>query len=268
MLGTMYRLHLAMLRFDIVGTACPRLATRSPPVASQPRHYKFYIHFNSVILCRDYVDPEVWTRALDHGTVPVVFGVSAEDLREKLPPNSYVSADQFASAYELVNYLEYLDTQPEAYRAYFQWRLGAPEAPRSAASGMCELCHVHTAPSEQRRKIKSLHRWWYGVEEARCTEFSDKWSGVRDVSLHRQYFHMWYFMEEPLDREDIFFMLALSLLLAAFATALLLVNNFQAIRRLWLVAFVSRQVCTLAEALLDVWRDYRFRRSGCGHEVA
>ena len=80
--------------------------------------HKFYLHFNSDP-CE--VDPQVWTRGINSGAVPVVFGVDEALLRDSLPRGSYVSADHFTSAAELAEYLVYLDRDHEAYR-YFPFR--------------------------------------------------------------------------------------------------------------------------------------------------
>jgi len=82
------------------------------------RRYKFYLALENT-RCKDYVTEKALL-SLARGVVPIV--LSAPNVRDYLPPGSYIDVSSFASVAALVEYIFYLDTHPEAYLAYFRWR--------------------------------------------------------------------------------------------------------------------------------------------------
>jgi len=84
--------------------------------------------------------------------VPVVFGPHVDDLRAIAPPNSFIHAELFDTTEELVEYLDYLDSNDTAYLEYHEWRTlypddQLPQPTRIQNMGtdnraFCELCRT------------------------------------------------------------------------------------------------------------------------------
>lgn len=85
------------------------------------KRFKFYFAFENAWHCHDYITEKFWN-SLTLGVVPVVWGTPKEDYEAAAPPNSFIHLDDFGSLEELVAYLNYLDRNDTAYKAYFQWR--------------------------------------------------------------------------------------------------------------------------------------------------
>lgn len=85
------------------------------------KKFKFYFAFENALHCRDYITEKFWN-ALLLGVVPVVWGTPKDDYVAAAPPNSFIHVDDFADLEKLVAYLNYLDRNDTAYRAYFRWR--------------------------------------------------------------------------------------------------------------------------------------------------
>lgn len=265
MMDIMYQLHIAVIHVDVFGDVCPDTSySQQQQQPNDPRIYKFYIHFSSTPGCRDFVDDEVWTRALDIGVVPVIFGATAADLRRRLPKNSYISTDQFASPYELVNFLEYLDTDTEAYKQYFIWRFNPAPPPVSA---MCELCK-QVYPFPKQPTIKSLENWLFDVEPEQCLDFVEK----RDFKFYRQYVHLAYLIDNPTDYTDTttLFMLYATIAIAIVSLIFLVALNFPFIRHLRIFIFVSTKLVIIVELLIElaktVWNK-RMSSSPAGYKL-
>lgn len=251
MIEVMYQLHLSSLRVDVYGdpssVSCAPLVDQTDPRPNRPYVYKFYLHFSTAPACRDYVDASVWTRALRVGVVPVLFG--SPDLASSLPRNSYIAAEKFASAYELVNYLEYLDTDTEAYRQYFAWRFRPAVRVPAPLCQLCKLAYPFRKPSA----IGSLEERWYGAESEECLD--PEWSGEHTL-LIRRYLHLAYFLRRPVDVDDMQRALVLTLILALLSLFALLAFNSDVIRRQRAVAFVSARLVDVG----DLIRHLRHRR--------
>ncbi|WP_145720517.1 glycosyltransferase family 10 fucosyltransferase [Mesorhizobium tianshanense] len=67
----------------------------------------------------DYVTEKIFD-AFRAGTVPIYLG--APNVSEFVPTNSYIDANAFRDAKDLVSYLQHLIETPQAYEAYFAWR--------------------------------------------------------------------------------------------------------------------------------------------------
>uniref|UniRef100_A0A914X4F6 Fucosyltransferase n=1 Tax=Plectus sambesii TaxID=2011161 RepID=A0A914X4F6_9BILA len=103
--------------------------------------YRFYIAFENAV-CRDYVT-EKFFQALDRLMVPIV--LRKADYLDIAPPNSYIAADQFASAKELANYLHYLANNIDEYLKYFDYRKTIKVAwheEEMLADAYCRLCRM------------------------------------------------------------------------------------------------------------------------------
>ena len=83
--------------------------------------FKFYLSFENVRHCKDYVSEKFWYHGLLKWRVPVVYGAKKADLIRLVPPNSFIHVDDFASPEQLTRYLLYLHHYNSAYAKYFAW---------------------------------------------------------------------------------------------------------------------------------------------------
>jgi hypothetical protein len=86
------------------------------------QHMKFYLSFENAFHCTDYISEKFWRNALGALAVPVVFGPHYDDVAQIAPPNSFIHAEQFDEAADLVYYLDFLDKNDTAYMEYHDWR--------------------------------------------------------------------------------------------------------------------------------------------------
>ena len=78
--------------------------------------------FENSLHCTDYITEKLWDNAYQSDTVPVIWGAPKADITAAVPLDSFIHADDFNSAKELADYLNYLDKNDEAYQRYFSWR--------------------------------------------------------------------------------------------------------------------------------------------------
>ena len=117
---------------DIVGR-CGPLSDADIPSEDQ---YKFYFAFENSN-CDDYITEKFFNPIRRGDMVPVVMGASKEaynlygpQVRTSLEycvhlsllQGSFIHVDDFSSAAELGQYLQYLDRNDTAYSQYFSWR--------------------------------------------------------------------------------------------------------------------------------------------------
>ncbi|CAK8682482.1 unnamed protein product [Clavelina lepadiformis] len=82
--------------------------------------YKFYLAFENVQYCKDYMTEKFWHNSIAHGRVPVVRGPSKVDVERLAPTGSFIHTDDFKTPEDLAKYLLYLDSNDAAYREYFK----------------------------------------------------------------------------------------------------------------------------------------------------
>ena len=83
--------------------------------------HKFYLSFENQ-LCKDYIT-EKFFLALKVDMIPIVNGgFSKRDYENIAPPHSFIHVDDFSSAQEIMNYLETLSEDSDAYNSYFWWK--------------------------------------------------------------------------------------------------------------------------------------------------
>ena len=81
--------------------------------------YKFQLAFENAI-CNDYITEKLW-RPIKAGAVPIYKG--APNVLEWMPNNhSIIMVDDFKSPKELADYINYLDTHPEEYEKYLEFK--------------------------------------------------------------------------------------------------------------------------------------------------
>jgi len=88
--------------------------------AETKNSFKFYLAFENVRGCKDYVSEKFWYHGILSYRVPVVYGAKKEDLLHLVPPHSFIHADDFASPAELAHYLLHLHKNDTAYAKYFE----------------------------------------------------------------------------------------------------------------------------------------------------
>jgi len=134
---------------------------------------KFYLSFENAFHCNDYISEKFWRNALGEGLVPIVYGPHEDDVKAVAPPNSYIHAEWFTSPAELVNYINFLDKNNEAYLDYHQWRTlypkGISRTPYeniqflgSDDRALCDLCRVirEKRRKNSRQNYKSIMHYW------------------------------------------------------------------------------------------------------------
>lgn len=120
------------------------------------RGYKFYFSFeNSRTM--DYVTERVFM-GLVAGSVPIYLG--AENVREFMPSaESIICADDFKSAQELANYLNYLQQDEAAYQRHLSWKT------EGYSSQFKQLLDISSTEPLSRLFIKLAHNCGH---ECRC----------------------------------------------------------------------------------------------------
>jgi hypothetical protein len=61
--------------------------------------------FENAYHCTDYISEKFWRNSFSFELVPVIFGPHVDDVRKVAPPNSFIHADEFETADDLVKYL-------------------------------------------------------------------------------------------------------------------------------------------------------------------
>lgn len=118
--------------------------------------YWFYLSFENS-LCVDYVTEKLYN-ALEHHIVPVVFG--GADYNRFMPPGSYIDAQAFRTATELVEHLRYLMDNPAEYVRYFWWK---QHYALGDTNQYCDLCQrLHSVSARERvQYYRDIKAWWY-----------------------------------------------------------------------------------------------------------
>nr|XP_002130364.1 alpha-(1,3)-fucosyltransferase 6-like [Ciona intestinalis] len=179
--------------------ACSQLPSyKSEQWGAEIKKYKFYFSFENNIGCKDYITEKFWEAPLWYGVIPVVWGPTVDDVIAVAPRNSFIHADWFKTAADLVEYLQYLDGNNTAYLEYFKWRedphLTIEEMEKQiqsehpdveifsapTSSNFTMLCNAALDQTpEQSWLVSSLNQKLMGDERASCME-PGKW---KDVSV-------------------------------------------------------------------------------------
>ncbi|CAG5077064.1 Oidioi.mRNA.OKI2018_I69.PAR.g8623.t1.cds [Oikopleura dioica] len=132
------------------------------------QHMKFYLSFENAYHCTDYISEKFWRNALGALAVPVVFGPHYDDVKQIAPPNSFIHAEQFEEAADLVFYLDYLDKNDNAYMEYHDWRSLRPERIKPLHEShftlsrdeydYCRICRLIRA-----KRAAKINRWYQSV---------------------------------------------------------------------------------------------------------
>ncbi|XP_046448041.1 alpha-(1,3)-fucosyltransferase C-like isoform X1 [Daphnia pulex] len=118
------------------------------------RDYLFYLSFENSF-CPDYVT-EKFYRAVEMGTVPVVFGGANYSLFA--PPHSFINARDFQTPKLLAEYLVKLSENLDLYSKYFDWR---GEFNLKRGSGWCKLCEMLNDSVAERKSYPVIEEWFF-----------------------------------------------------------------------------------------------------------
>ena len=124
--------------------------------------YKFYIAFENSF-CEDYISEKLW-KALNGRMVPIVMGYTIESYERSLPPDSFLHVDNFTTVHDLIKYVQFLDSNDDAYFRYHQWRKHYEIVPVIAGTQnninlwICDLCKKIEEPTKLAYKDISS-RW-------------------------------------------------------------------------------------------------------------
>ena len=148
-----------------IGTLCRGKNMRSRN-CDDARHimnsHKFYLAFENVI-CADYATEKLFkVLQTNMRTIPVVRN-GVKNLKDLLPPHSYIDTRDFDSPKELADYLQLLDNNDELYNEYFAWR----------ANYTCELEWIPCT------LCRSFHKV-YGKQETLYKDTSEIFSGDKN----------------------------------------------------------------------------------------
>ncbi|XP_071785671.1 alpha-(1,3)-fucosyltransferase 7-like [Asterias amurensis] len=107
--------------------------------------YKFYLSLENTE-CGDYITEKFWGKPLQQGAVPIVNGAPRKVYEELAPPNSFIYVGDYKNMKELADYLKLLDSKPELYAHYLEWRykgrsIAVPN-PRWTPSAFCKVIPI------------------------------------------------------------------------------------------------------------------------------
>ncbi|KAF8363740.1 fut-1 [Pristionchus pacificus] len=141
--------------------------------------YHFYLAFENSI-CTDYITEKVWNQGYGRDIVPVVLKRSIA--HNRLPPNSFIAADDYDTVQDLADRMQYLIKNKTAYSAkikehcseMFHWRRdyttiylnGEQHDILERPWGFCQLCRMAWESPKKERVIDDFRHWW----EESCEE--------------------------------------------------------------------------------------------------
>lgn len=123
---------------------------------------KFYLSFEDSIY-RDGIT-EKFNEPLVAGTVPIALGPPRLDYEYFVPGSSFIHVNDFPGVAKLVEHLQTLDKDNEAYMRYFEWkrfyavRQHPVEEKHMFAHAICQACHYISMRKEY-RAIPDLYKW-------------------------------------------------------------------------------------------------------------
>ena len=128
--------------------------------------FKFYLAFENSF-CDDYVTEKYWKNALEHGSVPIVFGKNYD--AKVAVPGSFINVNKFKTVKELAQYIMFLDENDEHYAKYFEWKRKYKIIP--VTDLMCSVCQkLHKLPM-QRKIYQDLGEFWN--KDRHCVDRKD-----------------------------------------------------------------------------------------------
>ncbi|RZC31869.1 Glyco transf 10 domain containing protein [Asbolus verrucosus] len=165
----LYNALKKVIPIDVYGTcgdlSCPR-STGEKCYDMVEDNYKFYLSFENSI-CEDYVTEKLFS-ILKRNIVPIVYG--GADYKRIAPPNSVINVMDFKSVKSLVRYIRHLDTHPEEYLKFFEWKKNYI-VDTDKENTLCTLCQKLN--EQIKPKIyNNIAEWWQGKNSPKCSDTS------------------------------------------------------------------------------------------------
>ncbi|TMS36778.1 hypothetical protein L596_003862 [Steinernema carpocapsae] len=144
---------------DVFGDCGERKLPKEDGIRLLREEYKFYLAFENSN-CEQYVTEKFFDNALKNGAVPIVMGAPLEFYESVAPPHSFIHVDQFRSPKELAQYLQYLDSNEEAYNDYFKWQRYGEFVDTKF---WCRLCSILQQPKQ--KIYADIEQWWHSPNQ-------------------------------------------------------------------------------------------------------
>ncbi|XP_059622871.1 alpha-(1,3)-fucosyltransferase C-like [Phlebotomus argentipes] len=133
------------------------------------KEYFFYLSFENS-LCKDYLTEKVFN-IMKYYVVPVVFG--GANYSHFLPPQSYIDANDFATAKDLANFLRNLANNPEEYIKYFWWKSHYKTlSTLKSYNNLCKKLHEFSSGIDGGQFIRSYKNMSHWLNDNQCEEES------------------------------------------------------------------------------------------------
>ncbi|CDW52894.1 glyco protein 3 alpha L fucosyltransferase A [Trichuris trichiura] len=148
---------LALKRYiqvDVYGK-CGGTVLPKGPISHLTRKYKFRIVFENTV-CQQYITERFYEALLDR-TVPIVLQRSTY---ASAPQGSFIAVDDFRSARDLAEYLNFLNANESEYLKYFRW-IETTDV-KLIPSCTCQLASALLSGKLRENKSKqlNLYEWW------------------------------------------------------------------------------------------------------------
>lgn len=126
--------------------------------------YMFYLSFENSN-CQEYLTEKLWWNAYSKDNIPIVMGPVQENLKQLLPPCSYISVDAFASPRDLANYLIYLNNTLSELSLYFEWKKyfevhNEHGYFQTDSYHYCRVCEAMNYNSKKEKVYSNLEKFW------------------------------------------------------------------------------------------------------------
>ncbi|XP_030629239.1 alpha-(1,3)-fucosyltransferase 9-like [Chanos chanos] len=121
---------------------------------------KFYLSFENSIH-KDYITEKLYN-ALRLGSVPVVLGPPRENYEQHIPGEAFIHVNDFPSAKELAERLQFLDKNEEQYRQYFTWHKHFDV--KLSLFGLEHACRAcdYVRRNQGYKVFTNLNTWYWG----------------------------------------------------------------------------------------------------------
>uniref|UniRef100_A0A0N4Z8E3 Fucosyltransferase n=1 Tax=Parastrongyloides trichosuri TaxID=131310 RepID=A0A0N4Z8E3_PARTI len=141
--------------------------------------YYFFIAFENA-LCDNYITEKYWAR-YSFDSIPIVI---KRDIYENLniPSSSFIAVDDFKSAKEMGDYLNYLMNNTKEYLKYFEYRKQnievMDEKEYHLMNGFCNLCKKLYENDKSNDVIKNVSINYLNINRCISKKDSDKFSDL------------------------------------------------------------------------------------------
>ena len=119
-----------------------RLQCSTRECTEEMSKYKFYFSAENN-LCNQYITEKYWSNPFKINAVPIVLGGSNYADPQLAIPGSFISALDFKTPKDLVEYIKKVDSNDTLYNSYFNWRKRYKlfqEKQWGCSYAMCNLC--------------------------------------------------------------------------------------------------------------------------------